>query len=285
MSAVLVAHFPPSRTDWLTVGHLWIGNCAVLKPSEVAPAIESLIAELVPKYLSQVCPWPFSDGSQADMFDELWACGRTVMQWSRVGQRRPRLFWRIASTTSSTRVRTCMTRAVVSLQHRFHWPSVSRLLRDVSFRLPEGGARRPASGQHPPDPGDPGAGRQVSVLDIWTRGHQGLYAPFGLGQVLQRGSELRGSGLRALLACHAGRRAARAEGDPGGVLLRGPSEEPWLLPHRLTATLEPTGGPPEKVQWQSGAGRRERPGGQVHRWVRAAFMLVCFCLFVFLLQI
>uniref|UniRef100_H3D914 Aldehyde dehydrogenase n=1 Tax=Tetraodon nigroviridis TaxID=99883 RepID=H3D914_TETNG len=37
------------------IGAIAAGNCAVLKPSEVAPATESLVAELIPKYLSQDC--------------------------------------------------------------------------------------------------------------------------------------------------------------------------------------------------------------------------------------
>ncbi len=31
------------------------GNCAVLKPSEVSPNCESLIAQLIPKYLDSNC--------------------------------------------------------------------------------------------------------------------------------------------------------------------------------------------------------------------------------------
>ncbi|CAJ1075632.1 aldehyde dehydrogenase family 3 member B1 [Xyrichtys novacula] len=37
------------------VGAIAAGNCAVIKPSEVSAATESLIAELIPKYLSQDC--------------------------------------------------------------------------------------------------------------------------------------------------------------------------------------------------------------------------------------
>ncbi|XP_070778633.1 aldehyde dehydrogenase family 3 member B1 isoform X1 [Enoplosus armatus] len=37
------------------VGAIAAGNCVVLKPSEVSAATESLIAELIPKYLSQDC--------------------------------------------------------------------------------------------------------------------------------------------------------------------------------------------------------------------------------------
>lgn len=31
------------------------GNCAIIKPSEVSPAVEAVVAELIPKYLSQDC--------------------------------------------------------------------------------------------------------------------------------------------------------------------------------------------------------------------------------------
>lgn len=37
------------------VGAIAAGNCAVIKPSEVSAATDSLIAELIPKYLSQDC--------------------------------------------------------------------------------------------------------------------------------------------------------------------------------------------------------------------------------------
>lgn len=37
------------------VGAIAAGNCVILKPSEVSPATEALVAELIPKYLSQDC--------------------------------------------------------------------------------------------------------------------------------------------------------------------------------------------------------------------------------------
>ncbi|XP_072561048.1 aldehyde dehydrogenase family 3 member B1 isoform X2 [Paramormyrops kingsleyae] len=37
------------------IGAISAGNCAVVKPSEVSPATEKLLAELIPKYLSPAC--------------------------------------------------------------------------------------------------------------------------------------------------------------------------------------------------------------------------------------
>lgn len=182
------------------------------------------------------------------------SCDRTVTQWSKVDQRRHRLFWRIALITSFTQVTACM------MGQRSHWPvSYFRIgdwaqwphifwgLLFTPFRLPNGSTPRHAGSFCSPDPGDPGAGWQVSVYDIWGSEHQVRRSPFGLGQILQCWSELRGSGLRTLLSWHSECNVAWAEGDPGGVLHQGPSEMPWLLPYCVPTTLEPTDGPPEKV--------------------------------------
>lgn len=45
---------PRARIEFtvcLKIGAIAAGNCVVLKPSELAPAIGGLIAELIPKYM------------------------------------------------------------------------------------------------------------------------------------------------------------------------------------------------------------------------------------------
>lgn len=46
------------------VGAIAAGNCAVIKPSEISSATDCLIAELIPKYLSQDCYAVFRGGSE-----------------------------------------------------------------------------------------------------------------------------------------------------------------------------------------------------------------------------
>lgn len=41
-------------------GAIAAGNCVVIKPSEVSTATSKLIAELIPKYLDQVCTLYFA---------------------------------------------------------------------------------------------------------------------------------------------------------------------------------------------------------------------------------
>eukprot|EP00066_Takifugu_rubripes_P012648 XP_011601914.1 PREDICTED: aldehyde dehydrogenase family 3 member B1-like [Takifugu rubripes] len=48
-------NYPLQLTLNPLIGAIAAGNCAVIKPSEVSPATESLLVELIPKYLSQVC--------------------------------------------------------------------------------------------------------------------------------------------------------------------------------------------------------------------------------------
>lgn len=46
----------PLQLSMLPVaGAIAAGNCVILKPSEVAPSTAKLMAELIPKYLDQVC--------------------------------------------------------------------------------------------------------------------------------------------------------------------------------------------------------------------------------------
>uniref|UniRef100_H2TXS1 Aldehyde dehydrogenase n=2 Tax=Takifugu rubripes TaxID=31033 RepID=H2TXS1_TAKRU len=48
-------NYPLQLTLNPLIGAIAAGNCAVIKPSEVSPATESLLVELIPKYLSQDC--------------------------------------------------------------------------------------------------------------------------------------------------------------------------------------------------------------------------------------
>ncbi|CAG05951.1 unnamed protein product, partial [Tetraodon nigroviridis] len=64
------------------IGAIAAGNCAVLKPSEVAPATESLVAELIPKYLSQDCYAVVQGGAEEtqallkNRFDHIFYTGK-----------------------------------------------------------------------------------------------------------------------------------------------------------------------------------------------------------------
>lgn len=92
-----------------------LGNCAILKPSEISQATEKLIAELIPKYLSQVIfgkhPYDltWSHGATVFMIRSVMcavcvlSC-RSVMQSFVVEQKRPRHCWRIDLIISSTQV-------------------------------------------------------------------------------------------------------------------------------------------------------------------------------------
>ncbi|XP_041826744.1 aldehyde dehydrogenase family 3 member B1 [Melanotaenia boesemani] len=73
------------------VGAIAAGNCVVIKPSEVSPATDSLVAELIPKYLSQDCYAVIRGGAEETKalleirFDHIFYTGsqavaRTVVQ-------------------------------------------------------------------------------------------------------------------------------------------------------------------------------------------------------------
>ncbi|XP_028842621.1 aldehyde dehydrogenase family 3 member B1 [Denticeps clupeoides] len=73
------------------VGAIAAGNCAVLKPSEISQATEALLAELIPKYLSQECFSVVCGGAEAtarlleNRFDHIFYTGsqavaRSVLQ-------------------------------------------------------------------------------------------------------------------------------------------------------------------------------------------------------------
>uniref|UniRef100_UPI0037E88446 aldehyde dehydrogenase family 3 member B1 n=1 Tax=Semicossyphus pulcher TaxID=241346 RepID=UPI0037E88446 len=67
------------------VGAIAAGNCVVLKPSEVSPAIDNLIAELVPKYLSQDCFAVIQGGAEEtkallkNRFDHIFYTGSQIV--------------------------------------------------------------------------------------------------------------------------------------------------------------------------------------------------------------
>ncbi|XP_068193392.1 aldehyde dehydrogenase family 3 member B1 [Antennarius striatus] len=73
------------------IGAIAAGNCVIVKPSEVSPAAEALIAELIPKYLSQDCYAVVTGGSEETVallknrFDHIFftgsqAVGRSILQ-------------------------------------------------------------------------------------------------------------------------------------------------------------------------------------------------------------
>lgn len=73
------------------VGAIAAGNCVVIKPSEVSAATDSLIAELIPKYLSQDCCAVVSGGAEEtkallqNRFDHIFYTGsqnvaRSILQ-------------------------------------------------------------------------------------------------------------------------------------------------------------------------------------------------------------
>lgn len=73
------------------VGAIAAGNCVVIKPSEVSPAVEAVVAELVPKYLSQDCFTVVRGGAEEtkallqNKFDHIFytgsqAVGRSILQ-------------------------------------------------------------------------------------------------------------------------------------------------------------------------------------------------------------
>ncbi|KAM9346733.1 aldehyde dehydrogenase family 3 member B1 [Symphorus nematophorus] len=73
------------------IGAIAAGNCAIIKPSEVSAATDSLIAELVPKYLSQECYAVFRGGPEEtkaflqNRFDHIFYTGsqsvaRSILQ-------------------------------------------------------------------------------------------------------------------------------------------------------------------------------------------------------------
>lgn len=47
-------NYPVQLTICPVIGAMAAGNCAVIKPSEIATASAKLMADLVPKYLDQV---------------------------------------------------------------------------------------------------------------------------------------------------------------------------------------------------------------------------------------
>lgn len=48
-------NYPVQLTFVPVAGALAAGNCVIIKPSEIATASAKLMADLVPKYLDQVC--------------------------------------------------------------------------------------------------------------------------------------------------------------------------------------------------------------------------------------
>lgn len=65
------------------LGAIAAGNCAVVKPSEVAPASAKLIARLLPKYLDNECYFVYNGGVQEttellkNKFDYIFYTGST----------------------------------------------------------------------------------------------------------------------------------------------------------------------------------------------------------------
>ncbi|XP_029013862.1 aldehyde dehydrogenase family 3 member B1 [Betta splendens] len=77
------------------IGAIAAGNCVVLKPSEVSPATDRVVAELVPKYLSQECYAVVSGGAEEtkallrNRFDHIFYTGsqsvaRSILQTAAV---------------------------------------------------------------------------------------------------------------------------------------------------------------------------------------------------------
>lgn len=73
------------------VGAISAGNCVIIKPSEVTPAVEAVVAELIPKYLSQDCFAVVRGGAEEtkallqNKFDHIFytgsqSVGRIIMQ-------------------------------------------------------------------------------------------------------------------------------------------------------------------------------------------------------------
>ncbi|KAM6905646.1 aldehyde dehydrogenase family 3 member B1 [Xenentodon cancila] len=73
------------------VGAIAAGNCVIIKPSEISPATEGLIAELIPKYLSEDCYAVIRGGAKEtkallkNRFDHIFYTGsqavaRSIMQ-------------------------------------------------------------------------------------------------------------------------------------------------------------------------------------------------------------
>ena len=48
-------NYPVQLTIAPVIGAIAAGNCCIIKPSEIATATAKLIADIVPKYLDQVC--------------------------------------------------------------------------------------------------------------------------------------------------------------------------------------------------------------------------------------
>lgn len=78
-------NYPIQLTFGPVVGAIAAGNCVIIKPSEVAPATASLIAELAPKYLDQSCYQVYLGGVEEttellkERFDYIFYTGSTVV--------------------------------------------------------------------------------------------------------------------------------------------------------------------------------------------------------------
>ncbi len=48
-------NYPIQLTICPLIGAITAGNCAIVKPSEISPATAQVLAELIPRYLDNVC--------------------------------------------------------------------------------------------------------------------------------------------------------------------------------------------------------------------------------------
>jgi hypothetical protein len=67
--------------------YIFTGNCAILKPSEVALHTANVLAKLIPKYVSQVCLCVVLNRIETFIARLFTGC-RTCNSWRRIGNNR-----------------------------------------------------------------------------------------------------------------------------------------------------------------------------------------------------